>query len=105
MPVKDHPRGLAVKVFVQPRSSKNAITGLHGDAVKLKLTAPPVGGAANKMCVEFLAKRLKLSKSSIEILSGHSGRTKHVLLCCGEDDKKGNERKRLRDLLASMMSG
>jgi uncharacterized protein len=101
MPVKDHPRGLAVKIFVQPRSSKNAITGLHDDAVKLKLTAPPVGGAANKMCVEYLAKRLKLSKSSIEILSGHSSRTKHVLVCC----EGGNERKRLRDLLASMMPG
>lgn len=101
MPLKDHPQGLTVKVFVQPRSSKNAVTGLHGDAVKLKLTAPPVGGAANKMCVAFLAKRLKLPKSSIEILSGQSSRNKQLLLSCGDDDKKADIRKRLRDLLGA----
>lgn len=101
MRTKDHPRGLAIKVFVQPRSSRNAIIGLHGDAVKIKLTAPPVGGAANKMCIEFLAKHLKLPKSSVEILSGHSSRTKQVLLSCAENDHKEDIRKRLSDFLGT----
>lgn len=77
-----HPQGLAFKVRVQPKSSRNLVAGLHGDALKLKLTAPPVEGAANKMCIHFLAERLRLSKASIEILSGHHSRSKTVLVRC-----------------------
>ncbi|MCG2759217.1 MAG: DUF167 domain-containing protein [Desulfobacteraceae bacterium] len=55
------------------------ITGTYGDAIKIKLTAPPVDGAANKMCIKFLAKYLKVPKTSLEIISGHTSRTKHVL--------------------------
>lgn len=56
------------------------IAGLHGDSLKLKITAPPVAGAANQMCLEYLAKRLKISKSSLEIVSGHKNRTKHIMV-------------------------
>ena len=56
------------------------IVGLQGDSLKLKVTAPPVDGAANKMCVKFLAKRLLVSPSSLEIISGHASRTKKILL-------------------------
>ncbi|MFP4584222.1 MAG: DUF167 domain-containing protein, partial [Desulfococcaceae bacterium] len=62
--------GLAFKVRVQPKSARNQIVGLHEDALKVKLTAPPVDGAANKACVAFLAKTLGVSKSSVEIVSG-----------------------------------
>jgi uncharacterized protein (TIGR00251 family) len=55
------------------------ITGTYGDAIKIKVTAPPVDGAANKACIKFLAKYFKVSKSSIEIISGQTSRTKHVL--------------------------
>lgn len=72
------PEGLSIKIFVQPRSSKNQLVGSHGDALKIKLTAPPVDGAANKMCIDFLAKSFKMPKTSLEIISGHSGRTKQV---------------------------
>ncbi len=71
------------------------ISGLHGDALKIKLTAPPVDGAANKMCVEYLAKCLKVSKSSLEIVSGHTSRTKQVLVQCKND----KERERLKHLI------
>ena len=77
--IQETPRGITFKVFVQPRSSKNMITGLHGDALKIKLKAPPVDGAANKMCISFLAKCLKISKSSLEIVSGQTSRSKRVL--------------------------
>ena len=78
--VQESSQGIVFTVFVQPRSSKNMIAGIHGDALKIHLTAPPVGGAANKMCVAYLAKCLGVPKSSLEILSGHAGRTKRVLL-------------------------
>ncbi len=78
--IKPHPEGLVLKIFVLPRSSKNMLAGRHGDALKIKLTAPPVQGAANKMCVRFLAKCLGLPKASLEIVSGHTGRTKLVLV-------------------------
>ena len=75
-----HPEGLVLKIFVLPRSSKNMLAGRHGGALKLKLTAPPVEGAANKMCITFLARHLGLPKSSLEIVSGHTGRTKLILV-------------------------
>ncbi|CAN2041553.1 conserved hypothetical protein [Candidatus Magnetomoraceae bacterium gMMP-15] len=78
--IKETPNGIVFKIFVQPRSSKNMIVGLYGDSIKIKLTAPPVDGAANKMCVKFLAKILGMSKSSIKIISGFSSRTKQVLI-------------------------
>ena len=53
IPIIQHPKGLTFKVFVQPRSSRNQILGLHGDALKIKLTAPPVNDAANRMCIQY----------------------------------------------------
>ena len=77
---REHPEGIVFKVFVQPRASKNTIVGAHGDALKIKITAPPVAGAANKMCLKFLAKQLKASPLRLEILNGHNSRTKQILL-------------------------
>jgi len=78
--VQEIPEGVTFKVTVQPRGSRNELVGLQGDALKIKLTAPPVEGAANRMCVEFLAKSLKGRKSDVEIIQGHSGRAKKVLV-------------------------
>lgn len=69
---------LIFKVHVQPRSSKAALAGLHGDALKIKLTAPPVHDAANRMCIQFLAKQFQIPRSSIQILSGHKHRSKQI---------------------------
>ncbi len=77
---KNHPEGFVLGVRVQPRASQNAIRGIHGDALKITLTAPPVGGAANKACVAFLAKKLGLPKAALEILSGHTSRNKRLLI-------------------------
>jgi len=70
--------GAAFPVYVVPRSSKDEISGRYGEAVKIRLTAPPVGGKANEALVEFLAKRLNVPKKKIEILSGASSRNKMV---------------------------
>ncbi len=72
--------GIVFKVFVQPRSSKNMIVGLHADSLKIKLTAPPVDGAANRMCIHFLAKCLAVSPSALQVMTGHKSRTKTILL-------------------------
>ncbi|MGB5159069.1 DUF167 domain-containing protein [Desulfobacterium sp. N47] len=72
--------GIIFKVYILPRSSKNMIAGLFGDALKIKLTAAPVDGSANNMCIKYLAKILSVSASNIEIVSGHTGKTKYILL-------------------------
>ena len=65
-------------VRVVPRASRNEIAGIQQGTVRIRLTAPPVEGAANKALVKFLAGVLGVSKQDIEILSGHSGRQKVV---------------------------
>jgi uncharacterized protein len=97
--LQENNNGIVLNVFIQPRSSKNMIAGRHGDALKIKLTAPPVDGAANKMCIQYLSKWANIPKSSVEIISGHASRTKRVLLRCKNDDK---DRKRIRSLLSSI---
>jgi uncharacterized protein (TIGR00251 family) len=70
--------GAAFPVRVVPRASKNEVSGRHGDAVKIRLTAPPVEGAANEALVDFLSELLDVRKSQIEILTGHASRDKIV---------------------------
>ena len=77
--IRQTPEGVIFKVLVQPRSSKNMISGLHDEALKTKLTAPPVDNAANRMCLKFLAKGLGVSKSNLEISTGHNSRHKQIL--------------------------
>jgi len=67
-----------VSVLVQPRASKNALCGLQGDELKVRLTSPPVDGAANKMCCAFFARLLGCTKSSVSIERGHSSRHKQI---------------------------
>jgi uncharacterized protein (TIGR00251 family) len=79
------------------------IAGLHGDALKVKLTAAPVDNAANKMCTKFLAKQLGVSNSQIEIISGHTSRTKSILLRSDKSKLSENEYKRLNRLVAGLI--
>ena len=102
--LKENTDGITLTVFVQPRSSKNMIAGLHNQALKIKLTSPPVDGAANKMCIQYLAKCLKVPKSSIEIVSGHKSRTKRLLLRYQNERKPaGTESARIRSLISSLI--
>lgn len=95
--LQDKPDGLVFNVRVQPRSSKNKVAGRYGDAIKINLTAPPVDNAANKALVAFLARQLSVTKSSITILSGHTGRNKQVMVMCKETDGR---RDAIRQILA-----
>jgi uncharacterized protein (TIGR00251 family) len=70
--------GVIFAIKVQPRAKKNAITGELGDALKVTLTAPPIEGRANEACIEFFARLLKVSRSSITIASGERSRMKMI---------------------------
>ena len=94
--------GLKFNIYVQPRSSRNQVVGLHGDALKVKITAPPVEGAANKMCIAVLAKVLNVPKSAIEIVSGQASRTKRVQVRRGKDRGILKEIERLKQLVRSL---
>lgn len=72
------PDGLVLTLHIQPRARREGIVGLHGGALKIALKAPPVDGAANASLIRFLAKKLGVSKSECELLTGHSSRAKRV---------------------------
>lgn len=72
--------GIVLTIRVVPRASKNEITGELGDALKIRLQAPPVEGKANKALIQFLADTLDLPRNRISILSGDTGRNKRILL-------------------------
>ncbi len=78
IPIRESNGGATFAVKVHPRARKNAIEGEVGDALKLSLTAPPIDGKANQACVEFLAKLLKVPRSSVTIASGQTGRNKVI---------------------------
>ena len=101
--MQEHPEGMVFKIFVQPRSSKNKIVGAHGDALKLKVTAPPVAGAANKMCLKFLAKSLSLPQSLLEILSGHNSRTKQILVRLEQEFPAEKEKQRIKQRIEKLI--
>ena len=65
-------------VRVQPRASRNEIAGVHGDALKVRLSAPPVDGAANEQLVIYLAGIFAVPRRSVAILAGQSSRSKVV---------------------------
>ena len=76
--IQSHGQGVSFKIRVQPKAAKNQLAGLMDDALKVRLTAPPVDGAANKACIEFFADFFKVAKSQVEILSGYTGRSKII---------------------------
>lgn len=97
--IQEHSAGISFKVRVQPRSSRDQIIGLHGDALKLKLTAAPVEGAANEACVALLSKALEVPRSRLKITSGQSNRSKTIFVRC-DPAAASRIRQRLQDLAA-----
>ena len=77
-PIHPIPGGVRLTLHIQPRASRTELAGLHGNAIKLRLAAPPVDGAANAELVTFLADRLSVPQSAVEIRLGASGRRKTV---------------------------
>ena len=72
--------GVRVSIRVQPKAAVSEIVGLHGDALKIRLTAPPADGAANDALVELLAATFGIPKRGVTIVAGASSRSKVVEL-------------------------
>ena len=67
---------ITLTLHIQPGAKKTEIAGLHGDALKIRLSAPPVDGKANEALVKFVAEALKLPKSAVNLKSGQTSRRK-----------------------------
>lgn len=69
---------LLLSIKVQPRASKDELAEVLGESLKVRITAPPVDGEANKHLIAFLAKLFKVSKSQVTLISGETGRDKRL---------------------------
>jgi len=72
--------GVSFYVQVQPRASRDAIEGEHADALKIRLTAPPVDDRANDALVRLLAERLNVPRAAVRIVAGEKSRRKRVVV-------------------------
>ena len=78
--IQEDENGCTIKVHLQPRAHKEKILGLHGDALKVSITAAPIERQANDACIAFFARSLKIRKGKIAIVSGLGSREKRVRL-------------------------
>lgn len=70
--------GLVLRVHVQPGAGRGAVAGVHGDALKVRVAAPPVEGRANAAVLALLAQALAVAPSALRITAGEHGRRKRV---------------------------
>lgn len=78
--VRDSKGGAVLTVHIQPKAARTACVGIHGEALKIRVAAPPVAGAANRELIRFLAEELSLPAAAVRIESGGAGRYKRVRL-------------------------
>jgi len=71
---------LILDIHVQPRASRDEIVGPHGNAIKVRITAPPVDGKANQHLIRFLAGAFAVPRQRVQILSGEQGRSKRICI-------------------------
>ncbi len=70
--ITEYEGGVQFRIKVQPRTDKNEFAGTFGNALKVRLTAPPVDGEANEACIRFLAKSLGIARNRIRIVTGQT---------------------------------
>jgi uncharacterized protein (TIGR00251 family) len=93
MEIATSPGGVTFYVQVQPRARRDAIEGEHADALKIRLTAPPMDDRANKALVQLLAERLNVPRAAVRIVAGEKSRRKRVVVA-------GVRREQVLELLA-----
>jgi uncharacterized protein (TIGR00251 family) len=89
--LRDTDAGLTLRVRVQPRASRDALSGEREGALVVRLTAPPVEGAANEALARFLGRALGVPPSAVRVVSGATGRNK-VVSVAGVDSATARER-------------
>jgi uncharacterized protein len=90
----DSPQGIVLRIHVQPGAGRSAVVGRHGDALKVRVAAPPVEGRANDAARSLLADALGVSQDDVELTGGQSSRTKRFRLK-GIDSEDGEKRIRM----------
>lgn len=90
----DSPEGIVLRIHVQPGAGRSAVVGRHGDALKVRVAAPPVEGRANDATRSLLADALGLPEDDVELTGGQSSRTKRFRLK-GLDAEEGEKRLRV----------
>ena len=78
--------GMTLNLRISPNASKNEIV-IDDGTLKVKITAQPIDGKANKALVEFLSKNFKIPKTSFEIIRGETSKDKTVLIKCNDEEK------------------
>jgi uncharacterized protein (TIGR00251 family) len=73
-------KGVILRLHIQPRASRTAFAGYHGERLKLSVTSPPVDGKANAEVIRFVAKVFDLKRHQVELVRGEKSRQKDVLL-------------------------
>jgi hypothetical protein len=76
----DQKGSVLLNVYVQPKASFNQICGIYGEALRVRITAPPVDDKANAMLVRFFAKLFKIPKASVTIAQGKQSRAKKIAI-------------------------
>lgn len=84
--LKETKEGLILQIRISPNASKNEIIKTD-DGIKVKITAQPVDGKANKALIEFLSKQFKVPKTSFEIIRGETSKDKTILIRVFEEQK------------------
>ena len=69
---------MILEILVQPRANRNEVAGIHGDRLKIRVTAPPVEGKANEQIIKLLAKVFGVPKSHVMVLCGARSRNKRI---------------------------
>ncbi|RTR39114.1 YggU family protein [Shewanella canadensis] len=78
LPVSKQQDDLLLNLYIQPKASRDQIVGVHGEELKIAITAPPVDGKANAHLIKYLSKAFKVPKGDIMILKGQLGRHKQI---------------------------
>jgi len=78
VPFKRSKKGVTVKIRVEPRSSRKGVSGVLGDALKVRVNSPPVGGAANEELIEILSDEFGIRKTAMRIIRGAASKDKVV---------------------------
>ncbi len=89
---------MVLRLHVQPRAGRSAVVGRHGNALKVRVAAPPEGGRANAACLALLASSVGVAESQLELVSGASSRMKQVRITGTSADEV---RAQLRRLVAA----
>jgi hypothetical protein len=94
--IRETAYGISFALHVQPRASRNGVTGIQDGAVRIRLTSPPVDGAANEQCINLLAVLLRVPRRDITIVSGETSRYKTVKVA-------GITADQLREMIAAQL--